>query len=97
MLCKEASKHCWVSYSVVVSGGEDDRQKSLGKEKQRKERNRLWQAAGSPEGCPAVPASRHSPPNPVSSSLGSLGGALVGTPHCRCPMLPGCVIMGKSS
>lgn len=62
MLCKEASKHCWVSYSVVVSGGEDDRQKSLGKEKQRKERNRLWQAAGSPEGCPAVPGSRHPPP-----------------------------------
>lgn len=64
MLCKEASKHCWVSYSVVVSGGEDDRQKSLGKEKQRKKRNRLWQAAGSPEGCPAVPGSRHPHPPP---------------------------------
>lgn len=65
MLCKEASKHCWVSYSVVSAGSEEDRQKSLGKEKQRKESNRLWKAAGSPEGCPGVPGSRISEQQPL--------------------------------
>lgn len=65
MLCKEASKNCWDSYSVVVSGDEEDRQKNLGKEKQRKERNRIWEAAGSPEGCPGVPGSRTPEQQPV--------------------------------
>lgn len=96
MLCKEASKHCWVSYSVVVSGGEDDRQESREGEAEEGEKQAL---AGSrePRGMPCCAWLQAPPPHPVSSSLGSLGGALVGTPHCRCPMLPGCVIMGKSS
>lgn len=63
MLCKEASKHCWVSYSVVVSGGEDDRQESREGEAEEGEKQAL---AGSrePRGMPCC-AWLQAPPPPL--------------------------------